>query len=632
MKGISKSLFASQARVRSAMADAAQASMDTLGYARGDSASAVDADAAASAFRRVDDGACDPDASLVLVLEHAVGFDEPSLFAAARVANKEGRLKGARAHTLAARRDDDSFSVETSRDGFDDETGGLLREDDTRRIDNVTLREGGDAPSSSSRAQKKSTSSHVFACRRDLRVTPAPGDCLLIEVYGANDTSRRSSAWATKCVARGSVSLEYLLRESEKGASVRTPCHRALLGEADVFPPYVSVRVLNARGADTRRPPLTVSADVNKTANLLGALIDLDDTSKGSNETVRDGGGGFASFPKTRKRVFFLRHGESRWNEAQREMQLSAMAKFDHPLNAKGATQAVHAGREAARYHAASLRYGVDAADKGASSTKLADDAGASACRSGPDASPPTHPDSATRKQIAWSRSFGDATRCFSSPLTRAAQTAALFLFASGKTAKTRREDPAARKNMDMDEPFVTLSRSLREVKSTMGSLDTIGIERGADGILRRAAEKLRDACHGGVPDAAYADAAVAAMRAETDAGDAFGRWWTSRDDVDSREQTDERVDDFFETLRLEASDAVIVVGHSLWFQHALRRLCSRAGSRAFVEREKDAARALTSEKIGNCACVGLALAFDAATGEASLEDAAFLLGGGEAE
>ena len=57
-----------------------------------------------------------------------------------------------------------------------------------------------------------------------------------------------------------------------------------------------------------------------------------------------------------------------------------------------------------------------------------------------------------------------------------------------------------------------------------------------------------------------------------------------------------------------------------------------RAGSRAFVEREKDAARALTSEKIGNCACVGLALAFDAATGEASLEDAAFLLGGGEAE
>lgn len=609
MKGLSKSLFAGQARVRSAMADAAQASMDTLGYARGDSASAVDADAAASAFRRGDDGACDPDASLVLVLEHAVGFDEPSLFAAARVASAAGRLKGARAHTLAARRDDDSFR-EVFRENDDDDH---LR-DGARRIDDVTLNEGEDAPSSSSRAEKRSA--HVFACRRDLRVTPAPGDCLLVEVYGANDTSRRSSAWATKCVARGSVSLEYLLRESarpKKGASVRVPCHRALLGEADVFPPYVSARVLNVRGqTDARRPPLPGAG--TKTADLLGSLIDWrDDRSAGSTEPARDGADVVVpqNFPKTRKRVFFLRHGESRWNEAQREMQLSAMAKFDHPLNAKGATQAVHAGREAARYHAASLRYDVDA--------------------------PTTHTDSATRKQIAWSRSFGDATRCFSSPLTRAAQTAALFLFASGALAKKGeglaadapfRDAPGIRDWSD--ERFVVLSRSLREVKSTMGSLDTIGIERGS-GILHRAAEKLRDACHGGYqPDAAYADAAVVATRLVTDFNDAFGQWWTARDDVDSREATDERVDDFFETLRLEKSDAVIVVGHSLWFQHAVKRLCRREGSRAFCERENDLARKLASEKIGNCACVGVDVAFDAQTGEASVEDAAFLFGSGE--
>jgi broad specificity phosphatase PhoE len=328
--------------------------------------------------------------------------------------------------------------------------------------------------------------------------------------------------------------------------------------------------------------------------------------------------------------VFFVRHGESRWNEAQREMHLSAMAKFDHPLNTRGAGQATRAGAEAARHQRSAEGTRSDASD--------ADPFDAFASANATDAPrvgfvPAGHGGDAPRlsaNQLAWWRSFGDATRCFSSPLTRAAQTAALFLFASGKTAKAAEDPAAARKKKD--EPFVVLSRSLREVKSTMGSLDTIGIERGADGILRRAAEKLRDACHGGVPDAAYADAAVAAMRAETDAGDAFGRWWTSRDDVDSREQMDERVDDFFETLRLEASDAVIVVGHSLWFQHAIRRLCAREGSRAFAERDKDAARTLTSEKIGNCACVGLALTFDAATGEASLEDAAFLLGGGEAE
>ena len=104
MKGISKSLFASQARVRSAMADAAQASMDTLGYARGDAAAARDAEATASAFRRGDDGACDPDASLVLVLEHAVGFDEPCLCLAARVVSGGRPTQGrARAYARGAK-------------------------------------------------------------------------------------------------------------------------------------------------------------------------------------------------------------------------------------------------------------------------------------------------------------------------------------------------------------------------------------------------------------------------------------------------------------------------------------------------------------------------------------------------
>lgn len=642
MKGISKSLFASQARVRSAMADAAQASMDTLGYARGDAAAARDAEAAASAFRRGDDGACDPDASLVLVLEHAVGFDEPCLCLAARVVSADGRLKGARARTLAARRDD-SYSVRTR----------VVSHNDRVEEDGVRANTHTDCKEATSRGDDSESSrgAHVFARRRDLRLRAAPGDALFVEAYGADDTftshafgKKTSSAWATKCVARGAVSLEHALcsERAARGESVRVPLHRALFGnEEDARMVYVSVRFLVPTSGRVDAPPppdSLLDTDSFDTDSSLGPLIDLDTgyAPAGARERYPRGTLGVARsppssesrfrFPKRAKRVFFVRHGESRWNEAQREMHLSAMAKFDHPLNTRGAGQATRAGAEAAR-HQRSASTRSDASD--------ADPFDASASANATDAPrrgfvPAGHGGDASRlstNHLAWWRSFGDATRCFSSPLTRAAQTAALFLFASGKTAKAA-EDPAARK----DEPFVVLSRSLREVKSTMGSLDTIGIERGADGILRRAAEKLRDACHGGVPDAAYADAAVAAMRAETDAGDAFGRWWTSRDDVDSREQMDERVDDFFETLRLEASDAVIVVGHSLWFQHAVRRLCARAGSRAFAEREKDAARALTSEKIGNCACVGLALAFDAATGEASLEDAAFLLGGGEAE
>ena len=44
--------------------------------------------------------------------------------------------------------------------------------------------------------------------------------------------------------------------------------------------------------------------------------------------------------PRRSKRIFFVRHGESAWNEAQREMQLAKMIRFDHPLNARGVQQA----------------------------------------------------------------------------------------------------------------------------------------------------------------------------------------------------------------------------------------------------------------------------------------------------
>ena len=544
MKGISKSLFASQARVRSAMADAAQASMDTLGYARGDAAAARDAEAAASAFRRGDDGACDPDASLVLVLEHAVGFDEPCLCLAARVVSADGRLKGARARTLAARRDD-SYSVRTR----------VVSHNDRVEEDGVRANTHTDCKEATSRGDDSESSrgAHVFARRRDLRVRAAPGDALFVEAYGADDTftshafgKKTSAAWATKCVARGAVSLEHALcsERAARGESVRVPLHRALFGnEEDTRMVYVSVRFLvPARDelADAPPPPDSLlDTDSFDTDSSLGPLIDLDTgyAPAGARERYPRGTLGVARsppssesrfrFPKRAKRVFFVRHGESRWNEAQREMHLSAMAKFDHPLNTRGAGQATRAGAEAAR-HQRSASTRSDASD--------ADPFDASASANATDAPrrgfvPAGHGGDASRlstNHLAWWRSFGDATRCFSSPLTRAAQTAALFLFASGKTAKAA-ENPAARK----DEPFVVLSRSLREVKSTMGSLDTIGIERGADGILRRAAEKLRDACHGGVPDAAYADAAVAAMRAETDAatrsgvGGPRGTTWT---------------------------------------------------------------------------------------------------------
>ena len=43
----------------------------------------------------------------------------------------------------------------------------------------------------------------------------------------------------------------------------------------------------------------------------------------------------------SRKTVFLVRHGQSRWNEAQRNRRLDALVAFDHPLTRLGAEQAL---------------------------------------------------------------------------------------------------------------------------------------------------------------------------------------------------------------------------------------------------------------------------------------------------
>jgi hypothetical protein len=65
-----------------------------------------------------------------------------------------------------------------------------------------------------------------------------------------------------------------------------------------------------------------------------------------------------AAVPRRHKRIFFVRHGESAWNEAQREYQLSKLIKFDHPLNAQGVQQAQTFAERAA--HTVNMYAGAD--------------------------------------------------------------------------------------------------------------------------------------------------------------------------------------------------------------------------------------------------------------------------------
>ena len=119
----------------------------------------------------------------------------------------------------------------------------------------------------------------------------------------------------------------------------------------------------------------------------------------------------------------------------------------------------------------------------------------------------------------------------------------------------------------------VVFLRGAREIKSTVGSFDTIGIESGG-GALDRAAKKLGEV----IPEA-EADAAVESLAAATDVNDAVGQWWTPKDDADGAADVAARIDDVFGTLDSTRRDVVVVVGHSL-FLRAVARRCVAPRSR----------------------------------------------------
>ena len=134
------------------------------------------------------------------------------------------------------------------------------------------------------------------------------------------------------------------------------------------------------------------------------------------------------SIPRRRKRVFFVRHGESAWNEAQREYKLSKMIRFDHLLNAAGAAQATRFGEIAAAGRGGGDGNHRDGTGMDPFLTPLVDLSPAT-----PSFTPSFAP--APRGVVGggdddWARSYAAAERCFTSPLTRAVQTAALILHA----------------------------------------------------------------------------------------------------------------------------------------------------------------------------------------------------------
>jgi len=209
------------------------------------------------------------------------------------------------------------------------------------------------------------------------------------------------------------------------------------------------------------------------------------------------------------KTVSFIRHGESRWNEAQAKKNVMEMVSHvDHPLNETGYAQAYR------------LQHAIRAA-----------------LTSSTDVSSPL--------EAAAVRSLVSAQALWCSPLTRAVQTALValqpLLSSSGMSLHLK---PNARE------------------KKNFGGRDTIGQSLGAD-CGTRATSLLRALA--GAEDFARCEQA-----AQFDVTEVEQQWWVTA--AESKEEVDVRMDELINQIHYCPHERIVLVGHSHFFRALFQR------------------------------------------------------------
>ena len=342
------------------------------------------------------------------------------------------------------------------------------------------------------------TKTPVWNATRDLRCDASDRDALCVDVYLGQSVKGIEKA---SLIARGQISMAFAF--ANEGREVPVPLHTKLERAGAVG---------------------TVWIRVTRTGALQGS----------------------------RKRIFFVRHGESKWNEAQRDINFASMMKFDHPLTLVGVQQSQALGERAA-IACSHGRAGilVNANVSSMSPPTL----------SPPSSPPPSSPFRSTSQVTEHQysaqgaelcASYEECETCYVSPLTRTVQTSCLLL--------------QSHPNTFIGKMHQVCLQSLREIKG-VGGLDTVGIEQG-DAILERARKKLAELVNDGGHSASRLSSGIA-----FDSNDAVGQWWTSETDSDNSQDVDERMFDFLEAMRFDEDEAVIVVGHSLFLQQLISRI-----------------------------------------------------------
>jgi broad specificity phosphatase PhoE len=240
------------------------------------------------------------------------------------------------------------------------------------------------------------------------------------------------------------------------------------------------------------------------------------------------------------KVVYFVRHGQSQWNLAQKNVDpINMLRKVDHGLSSGGIQEAEHLRQQIM----VEREVGVSAGG-----------------------------------QI--NLGMAGATIVFSSPLTRAVQTALIGL-----------------QDLDvMKESGIRLMKDLREIKNHITSRDTVQSCQGGEIAPHVERELVKEV--GG--------AKARDLMVPIDCSDAVGHWCGN---TETAAEIEARQDAVLSALEQTPHHSLVVVGHSLFFMGLFKRCISTD----LLERYP-AAKGFGQAKMPNCGVVKCAVDFDMPT------------------
>jgi broad specificity phosphatase PhoE len=299
------------------------------------------------------------------------------------------------------------------------------------------------------------------------------------------------------------------------------------------------------------------------------------------------------SRPATTKTVFFIRHGESKWNEAQAGMNVKDMLKQnDHPLNAEGIEQALH-GNSVWKGYQASQSSDVTKQESSTSSPNSPSQL-SEKDRQNVQSKLQAHATHQNADALiglelellnAWyTERFFNAEKVVASPLTRALQTALIML----------EDHPVLLRN-----DGVLLYSQIRECKR-LGGMDSVGVAKGAEILPRLRSESLSELGKEKVDKLIAPEIKIDAFF------DTDQEWWVRQSSYEEDKTLGARVKEAVNFIRHSPHDTIICVGHSLFFREIFKQLRHPA----MLKTRPDIASDMVSKKLNNAAVFGTTVEF----------------------